>query len=344
MADVRVHPFAAKFPMLKPDELQELADDIAAHGLIHPIVRDTEGQIVDGRNRLAACKLVGVEPTYVMLPEDVEPRAYILSANVHRRMLSAGQRAMAFALENTFARKVFSGPGRGHTGEVSQRVGAINIAGTTQSYVSMACTVIEYTPHLVDQVMEGGNLNEAYDKYALPEKQRRDKAATYLRNLRVSHPDLADQVDAGTLTLEQAKAAAETDTNETLQARFRARALAEIKLAIEEIGPAVPLPPAPDLTMVWDTPDGKPEIKDGAPGLDEADLKQTQEFLQRLRTVREELEAISKQPPVAEFVMMPGGVANGVRQWASQTINSIYKTVEVYEQAQKDGRKLRSVQ
>jgi len=345
MTDVRVHPFAAKFPMLKTDELQELADDIAEHGLIHPVVRDTEGQIIDGRNRLAACVLAGVEPHYVTLPEGVDPVTYILSANVQRRMLTSGQRAMAVALARSFFLSEKLHVNRfTASGQMSQRALAANEAGTTQSYVSMACTVIEYAPHLVDQVLEGGRLTEAYDKYALPEKRRRQEAATYLRNLRVTHPDLADQVETGTLTLAQAKAAAEADTKESLQAQFRVRVLAEIKLAMEEIGPLVPLGPAPDLTMVWDTPDGEAEVKDGAPALDEAALKRTQAFLQRIKNVRNELEAISKQPPVEEFAMLPGGVANSVRQWASQAINHIYTTVGVYEQAAKTGRKLRRVQ
>lgn len=92
----QVHPAAAIFPMLPDDELAELADDIKANGLIHPIVLDETGALVDGRNRLAACRLAGVEPTFTSL-NGYEPKAYILSANVARRNLNKGQRAMAIA-------------------------------------------------------------------------------------------------------------------------------------------------------------------------------------------------------------------------------------------------------
>jgi ParB-like chromosome segregation protein Spo0J len=64
MSELAVHPVAALFPMLADDELGELAADIKERGLLQPIVLDAEGRVLDGRNRLAACKKVGVEPTF----------------------------------------------------------------------------------------------------------------------------------------------------------------------------------------------------------------------------------------------------------------------------------------
>jgi hypothetical protein len=98
---------------------EELADDIKANGLIHPIVLDAEGTLIDGRNRLRACELAGVAPAFTALG-DHDPVAYILSPNVNRRHLTAGQRAMAAARAR-----------RSETGQ-SQRVGAgclVNDAG-----------------------------------------------------------------------------------------------------------------------------------------------------------------------------------------------------------------------
>jgi NAD-dependent deacetylase len=63
---MKVFPAADLFPMLPDDELQQLAEDIKAHGLREPIVVaviDGEEMLVAGRNRLAACKIAGVEPT-----------------------------------------------------------------------------------------------------------------------------------------------------------------------------------------------------------------------------------------------------------------------------------------
>ena len=45
----------------------------------------------------AACKIAGVEPTTREL-NDEDPTAFVLSANIHRRHMTKGQRAMAVAM------------------------------------------------------------------------------------------------------------------------------------------------------------------------------------------------------------------------------------------------------
>ena len=57
------HPICLLIPSADEDELQDLTDDVRAHGLIDPIVL-FEGMILDGRNRSAACERAGVEPRY----------------------------------------------------------------------------------------------------------------------------------------------------------------------------------------------------------------------------------------------------------------------------------------
>src|SRR6266852_4890355 len=93
---IPVHPYAASFPMLEGEELDELVEDIRINGLRHPIVLDKSGQLIDGRNRLKACELAGVKPTFITT--ELDPVPYILSNNVTRRHLSKGQWAMAFAM------------------------------------------------------------------------------------------------------------------------------------------------------------------------------------------------------------------------------------------------------
>src|SRR5262245_6875840 len=89
-----VHEVAALFPMLAEDELDELAADIAAHGLHEAIVLDPNGVLLDGRNRLEACRRAGVEPYFWTYTGD-DVAAFIVSTNIHRRHLTQGQRAMA---------------------------------------------------------------------------------------------------------------------------------------------------------------------------------------------------------------------------------------------------------
>ena len=88
-----IHPAAALFPMIPADELQLLADDIATSGLHHPVVLAADGTLVDGRNRLAACKLAGVDPTFTTYTGD-EIVAFIVGENIRRRHLTTGQAAL----------------------------------------------------------------------------------------------------------------------------------------------------------------------------------------------------------------------------------------------------------
>lgn len=85
------HPSADIFPMLGDPELHELAADIRAHGLREPIVL-AAGAVLDGRNRLRACQLAGVQPQFRTYEGD-EPTSYVISTNLKRRHLSASQRA-----------------------------------------------------------------------------------------------------------------------------------------------------------------------------------------------------------------------------------------------------------
>ncbi len=89
-----VHPVCDLFPLIGGNEFLTLGDDIRANGLVHPIVVH-EGQIVDGRNRLLACKDVGVEPRYIEWKQiyngPMTLAQWIWSVNVERRHLTLDQ-------------------------------------------------------------------------------------------------------------------------------------------------------------------------------------------------------------------------------------------------------------
>jgi hypothetical protein len=94
--DYPVHPAAELFPLLVGEELTALADNIRDHGLHEPIwlYEDADlGRVVlDGRNRLVACRIVGVEPAFRTYRGD-DPIRFSVSMNVHRRHLTPGQLA-----------------------------------------------------------------------------------------------------------------------------------------------------------------------------------------------------------------------------------------------------------
>jgi ParB-like nuclease domain len=87
-----IHPLCAMFPPLPDNELTQLADSIKANGLRNPIVL-LDGAILDGRNRYAACTRAGVSPRFEDLPAGTDPLQFVLDVNLHRRHLTAGQKA-----------------------------------------------------------------------------------------------------------------------------------------------------------------------------------------------------------------------------------------------------------
>src|SRR5262245_1196193 len=105
-----IHPAADLFPLMSPDELPALGEDIIKNGLTSPIVlwadRESPTCLLDGRNRLDAIEIATGSPAIVGAPSimagkdllacdrvitldsSVDPYAYVISANIHRRHLS----------------------------------------------------------------------------------------------------------------------------------------------------------------------------------------------------------------------------------------------------------------
>ena len=88
---MRFHKIAELFPLMNGEEFQLLCDDIKKEGLNNPVVL-LEDEILDGRNRYRACTKISVEPKYKQFEGD-DPLAFVLSENLHRRHLTASQRA-----------------------------------------------------------------------------------------------------------------------------------------------------------------------------------------------------------------------------------------------------------
>jgi hypothetical protein len=155
-----VHEYANVFPMVSGDELTDLAGDIQRNGLEDPIVVTPEGMILDGRNRYAACKLAGIEPTVKVYDGD-DPASFVLSKNISRRHMSPGQRAMAAAVVlNQAGRRV---EGRWARGSIAVNHDSVNTSvnnglsesRTWQNAMSRAGVVLDYAPALIDDVIRG---------------------------------------------------------------------------------------------------------------------------------------------------------------------------------------------
>jgi hypothetical protein len=210
-----VHPVANLFPMMDGDELDELAADIAENGLNHAIVVDAEGVLLDGRNRLAACKIAHVEPKFVTLAEGRDPVAFIVSENVDRRHLTKGQRAIVLAM-------IYPEPTAYKRGGNSLETKEL---GFSAARLSQARAVLRHSRELAEAVLAGVS---SFD-YALSVAQEaaRDAATAEkrLERLRAMAPDLADLIAEGRLTLDEALRTAEERRNQERMRRQTATAV-----------------------------------------------------------------------------------------------------------------------
>ena len=243
---VGIHPYAEKFPMLSDGELDELAESIASIGLINPIVVDPAGLILDGRNRMEACKRAGVE-VQTRVYEGSDIAEFVIGCNVTRRNMSTGARAMATALvlEADGRRK----DGRWMRGSVQVGNGQESISETDSAWVkAMKCAgiVLDFKPDLAADVVSGAvTLNDAFtqaeqirtsaerEKIMAREKAKREKAeaaaeaeynAQIIADLTQAGAVIyLDMIDTGTMTPKAAWAAHREDTRKEREAADRAR-------------------------------------------------------------------------------------------------------------------------
>jgi len=108
-----IHPAAELFPRLSPDELKALGADIKQNGLHQPPAITTSKKLLDGISRLDAMEAAGVSFEFSLGPDwalivvgerknkrshaltivpDKDAEAYVISANIQRRHLTAEQK------------------------------------------------------------------------------------------------------------------------------------------------------------------------------------------------------------------------------------------------------------
>ncbi len=183
------------FPLMTEEELDELAADIKENGLLNPIVKDSDGMLIDGRNRLEACKRADILPTFEIL-NGTDPVAYILAQNVKRRQLNKGQQAMAVAFAYPEPKQ-----GKKRTFSISEKV--------SEGRLSQARRVLRHSRELATGVLRDTiKLDEALKKVII-EQEERESTEGKLARLRIDAPDLAELVAEERLKLPEAYASFE---------------------------------------------------------------------------------------------------------------------------------------
>jgi ParB-like nuclease domain len=163
---MKFHPACQIFPELSGAEFVALIEDIRAHGLREPILLDTNGAILDGRNRYRACEELGIQPrTRVWKPKDGDsPLALVVSMNLTRRHLDAGQIAgVTLKLARLRPKPKLGRPKKGElesaptlehfSGRAVEQ--ACEITGASKSYVYELQSLIGENEALLEEVIAG---------------------------------------------------------------------------------------------------------------------------------------------------------------------------------------------
>lgn len=213
---MNAHKAAAVFPMLADAELDALASDIAKNGQRDPIVL-LDGEILDGRNRFAACELAGVAPSFVEADDSMraDPIAFVVSKNLHRRHMDESQRGLAAArLTEVFAVDAAARQAAGRTAGTE----ATKAKGTVANLPPPSETTCDVCKRFVGVIGEDGcpecGSAPVHLRKPLPSKSR-DQAAALLnvsprtvgnakRVLDKGSPELVAAVERGDLAVSAA--------------------------------------------------------------------------------------------------------------------------------------------
>lgn len=156
MPQLEFHPLCTLFPRLTGAEFDALVGDIATNGLREPITIH-DGMILDGGNRYEACIAAGVEPRFVKFRGD-SIGAFVLSANLHRRHMSAGQQAAIVASVQDWAKAQAHGGDRSsaHVSTCSDTTASrAKTSGASISTQRRADAVAKASPEVAKEVATG---------------------------------------------------------------------------------------------------------------------------------------------------------------------------------------------
>ena len=176
--------------MITGAEFQQLADDIAEHGLREPVWlwRDPDDgttYLLDGRNRMAACAESGTE-VRTRYYDGEDPISFAVSLNVTRRHLTPGQKSM-LALRLV---PMYEEQGRR---EIARAVTEANRQRTEQ----------KPTEAVLPQLGPKGRAPQSRDKAAAVTGAS-GRAVAQAKRVTEKAPDLAEKVESGAMPIDRA--------------------------------------------------------------------------------------------------------------------------------------------
>jgi ParB-like chromosome segregation protein Spo0J len=182
------HSAADVFPLMSPAMLAELAEDIKAHGLLEPVIIH-ERQILDGRNRWLASEKAGVRVEDIKVrkfsPADDQTVAeWVVSKNIKRRHLTPSQINMLGA----------------------KLTELIKVEVEANRRASQAATQAETKgANRADLPAQSGDSGHKTADRAAKASGGSSRGIRQAQRVRREAPELAERVEAGTMSLDAAE-------------------------------------------------------------------------------------------------------------------------------------------
>lgn len=234
------HPAVRLFPLMPPDELKELAEDIKKNGQRDPVqvvyTYDGPSLLLDGQNRVAACAIAKVNPRVECIhlrnfSDDGDLLRYVLSKNMKRRHLTPAQRgAIAVSASDLLAQLQREAKER--------RDAELAKENLRRKAIKEAAQAVQKDPEGADAILnqsEGTAVPEAKQ----PSKRTCEKIAALadigktlaqsLLNVQKYMPELLSQIIAGTLSVEVAERHANAACLEKMRKERAAKAATKPK-------------------------------------------------------------------------------------------------------------------
>lgn len=220
-----LHKLAELFPSMTADEFVELKNHIKAHGQKEDIVL-LDGKVLDGANRQSAMIELKIKPRYReydYTKDGASPLDFVAAKNLHRRNLTASQRAAIAAEihaqesseEKQPKKPATSSPkstpvaSKGNAGKPATQPPpptpaptikeAAKAAGASERTTKRAARIQKADPELHDQVKAGKiTVSAAEKQLTAGERAQRDREAAIGRIQSVCGKSLAQAVGDGT--------------------------------------------------------------------------------------------------------------------------------------------------
>lgn len=304
LIDIPVRPEADAFPMLDAEAFLGLVEGIRANGQIEPIELDRDGAIGDGRNRYAACRRLGVEPSCITLPADTDWLARVVEKNLNRRHATQGARAVALV-------RVLSSQGR-------REIGRAGMAGISNPSLIRARFLVDRAPDLAAQVTAGASLRVAYEEAVRAGRERADAERAAV-----------EDDDAALRRLESLE-------------REAAALVSRLHAVRDEDAEAVVIPPEPDLEIRLAAADDveRATVPPLAASVDA--LRLQERMAAQMGRVKADIEAV-RAFDIGPDAPMFEGLVLALRSWGSQVVAATYGIVEHYNVLLDDDGQLRRV-